>query len=951
MKALRFCLLFFVFFMALNVPGSRAQDVMQASIIGTVLNDRGETLAGASLAAVHWPTGTRRETVADAQGRFTFTGLLTGGPYGLQVTHPGFRGQLVSHIFLKAGRPLTLTLPLVRDVVAVGTRRTDRSAATALAPVDVVDMRALALTAPRTDNTQLLNYAVPSFNSARETSADGSDHVDGASLRGLGSDQVLVLVNGKRRHTSALINLLGSQPVGSATTDLNTISANALDRVEVLRDGAAAQYGSDAIAGVMNFALKSDNHGGNVLVNNGIHQSGFGYNTTLSLNKGLKLGAKGFLNVTGEADYRGYTTSPGYTRDLASWPVYGRTRAQEDSFLLANRKTPLDYRQRNGDASMMNYRAVYNAGVSLSDAVRLYSFGTYNFRRGQSVAPWVLPKSNPDDLGTHSGYELGYQPNINTRIHDGAAVLGLDLKLGPWAVDLSQSLGTNSLRYDLSNTLNPSMGSLSPTVFDAGGLQFTQAVSSAAVSRLFDHVLAGTNVAFGGEFRNDYYNIVAGEEASWRDYQRGRAGASGGAQGFIGFDPSSAVGGHRQNAAGFLDVEADVVKRWTVGGAVRFENYSDFGSALIYKATTRVQASDWLAVRGAYNTGFRAPSQQQQLYRQLTLLPTTTGTTYSGIYNNESDIAQVAGIGRLTAERSRNTSAGLVLAPARGLTFTADAYQIDIDNRISLTNEFGAGVAPALDAALEQAETTSVQFFANALNTRTRGLDLVGRYTLALGSGRQASRAASNRGRSVTPLERHALRLAIVANFNETNLRSIQAPPLFADIQADGVVSNDFIGQRQLSLITTGSPKSKVLASVGYEGDKFGATLRYTRFGEVSAYDFNFDGLEEGSYYMVFSPKAVTDLILTYQPTSGLALALGAQNVFNVRPDNVMQAARNGRPPEGFASMEAYNAYFLQKYGRPSNVPSDYDILPYQAVQMGANGAFFYLKASYTLGQ
>ena len=344
---------------------------------------------------------------------------------------------MLLNVFLKADSPTRFALTLVPDVVAVGTRRIDRNAEDAVAPVDVVDMRAQTLTAPGIDNTRLLNYMVPSFNASRETSADGADHVDGFNLRGLGIDQALVLVNGHRRHSSALINLLGSRGLGSSPTDLNTIAANALDRVEILRDGAAAQYGSDAIAGVMNFQLKSDNHGGNILVNNGVHGSGLGYTTTLSVNKGLKLGRQGFLNLTGEADYRGYTTSPRYARDLNSWPVFANEPAREDSFLRANGKSALDYRQRNGDARVFNYRAVYNAGVHFSEKARLYSFGTYNYRRGQAVAPWVLPSANPLDLPDRDGFRLGYQPAINTRIQDGAAVLGLDVKLGSWSLDLS----------------------------------------------------------------------------------------------------------------------------------------------------------------------------------------------------------------------------------------------------------------------------------------------------------------------------------------------------------------------------------------------------------------------------------------------------------------------------------------------------------------------------------
>lgn len=909
-----------------------------SAISGSVQSEQGGALIGASVVALHLPTGIRRTGLTDFQGEFELNTLLTGGPYALQIVQPGFRSQVVNDVYLKPGQRTKLTLTLVRDVVAVGTRRRDRSGADALAPVDVIEMSQLALTGAYTDNTQLLNYAVPSFNSNRETSADGADHVDAFNLRGLGVDQVLVLVNGHRRHSSALINLLGSRGLGSSPTDLNTISANALDRVEILRDGAAAQYGSDAIAGVMNLSLKSDNHGGNILVNNGVHSSGYGYTTGISVNKGLKLGQQGFLNLTGDVDYRNYTTSPQYTRDLDSWPIFSDKRAREDSFLLANGKTAADYRQRNGDARMLNYRGVYNAGLQLTAKVKLYSFGTYNYRRGQAVAPWVLPSTNPSDLSLRDGFRLGYQPGINTRINDGAAVLGLDIRLGPWSLDLSQSAAVNRLRYDVANSLNPSLNDSTRNSFDAGGLQLTQYVTNATVSRLFGNVLAGTNVAFGGEFRQDRYRIIAGEEASWKQYGRGVAGASGGSQGFIGFDPTSAANGagSRTNVAAFLDVEADVVKRWTVGGAARFENYSDFGSKLIYKANTRLRATDWLALRAGFNTGFRAPSQAQQVFSQLTLLPTTNGTTYSGIFNTQSAVAKAAGLRSLTAETSQNISAGLVLTPTEALSLSADIYQIDIDNRIGLTNVFGKDISAELAAALQQASTTSVQFFANAVNTRTQGLDLVARYARHMGRG-----------------DLHA---AIAANFNETSLRgTLNVPEQFRGIQNDTLAGNDFVGQRELSLLTTGMPKSKLIGTLGYDGNKLGGQVSLTHFGQVSFYDFNFNGLKEGAYFFVFKPKTVTDLLVTYHATKALLLAAGARNVFNVRPDDVATAADQGHAPLGVPApynrdYESANTYLSAKYGYNISLPYDRDILPYQMVQMGANGTFFYLKASYSFG-
>ncbi len=350
---------------------------------------------------------------------------------------------------------------------------------------------------------------------------------------------------------------------------------------------------------------------------------------------------------------------------------------------------------------------------------------------------------------------------------------------------------------------------------------------------------------------------------------------------------------------------------------------------------TRVRATDWLALRAGYNTGFRAPSQAQQLYSQLSLLPTAGGTTYSGIFNNQSAIAQVAGISRLAPETSQNSSAGLVLSPTKQLTLTADVYQIDIDNRISLTNVFSDTTGSPLGMALQAANTTSVQFFANAVNTRTRGLDLVARYAQPLGRGAVSASAG--------------------ANFNETSLRSLQVPASFQSIQHDDVEGNNFVGQRELSLLTTGSPRSKLIGKLSYEGGKLGGQVSITRFGQVAFYDFNFDGLGEGAYLLVFKPKTATDLLLTYQATKGLLLAAGAHNVFNVRPDNIDTAADNGHAPEGIPApfnrdRASANAYLSTKYGSTVSLPYDHDILPYQAVQMGARGAFFFLKASYRFG-
>ncbi|QHJ08668.1 TonB-dependent receptor [Hymenobacter busanensis] len=904
-----------------------------ASLNGSIHSEKGESVASATVVAIHMPTGIRRTSVAGPDGSFTMPDVLSGGPFTLQVLQPGFRPQVVTNVFFASDKPTVLDFTLVPEVVAVGTRRTDRTLLESAVAVDVIDMRELTPTAPQTDLTQVLHYVVPSFNSTRQTSADGADHIDPISLRGLAPDQTLVLVNGKRYHTTGLINLLGSRGLGSVNYDLNAFASNALDRVEILRDGAAAQYGSDAIAGVINLNLKSDNKGGNVLLNTGITSRGDGFTSLLSVNKGLKLGQKGFLNLTAEADHRGATTRGSAQRDITSWPVFSYDAQEEAELLAASGKTYDDFRQKNGDANVRNFRGLYNLSVPVGAKSNFYSFGSYNSRRGQAVAPWVLPAAQEVDI-VDGIFPDGYQPHINTRVHDATGTAGFAFGLGQWTLDLSHVLGVNQMRYDISHTLNSSLGAASPTNFDAGGFRFSQNVSNATLSRLFPKALAGTNVAFGGEFRADRYEIIAGEEASYKDYGQGKPDASPGAQGFIGFDPNSAVAGNRRNVSAFADVEADVTKKWTVGTAVRFENYSDFGSAFIYKVSSRLQLAKPVAVRAAYNTGFRAPALQQELYRQLTLLPTSNGNVYSGIFNNQSDVARAAGIGQLQPERSRNLSAGLVLTPAPALSFSVDAYQIAIDDRIILSGIFGfdpSGTRAALNNALTRANADNAQFFTNAVNTRTRGLDLVATYRPTVGHG--------------------TLNLGLAANFNKTIIRSLQVPAAFQNLQTDNLPGNDYVDQRQLSLIETGNPNEKIVLNTGYEIGKFSVLVRNQSFGQVKTYDFNFDPLDEGSVYMVFRPKVSTDLILNFRPNKAFMLTGGVNNMFNVYPDNIHTAAyRNGRPPVGFKTFDEFNAYFQAKYGRPSNLPYDFDILPYQSQQMSFNGRFFYLKAAYQFG-
>ncbi len=907
-----------------------------SSLTGQVTSAQGQLLPNTSVSIISLATSQRISVLTSQTGLFLITGLVAGGPYVVQVQQPGFRVQNITNVFLKAGEATVLTVTMNPETVAVGTRRSDRTALESAVPVDVVEMSELVRTVPQTDLTQLLQYSVAAFNSTRQTGAGGSDHVDPASLRGLGTDQMLVLVNGKRRHTTALVNLLSNRGLGSVGTDLNTLSSLGVERVEVLRDGAAAQYGSDAIAGVMNINLKSDNQGGSVLLSSGVTSEGDGLATLLGVNKGFRLGQKGFLNLTADADYRDRTTR-GYARDPLTNPVFvANNPAAEQAALAAAGKTYKDFEQHNGDARMRNVRGLFNARVEVSDALAFYGFGSYNFRRGQANTPWVLPATQPNDV-VKELFPYGYQPEVNTRIHDGAGTVGVVLgRSGPnhWTLDLSNTTGYNRMNYDLANTLNASLGTESPTVFDnAGGFQFLQNVTNATANRFFDKVLAGTNVAFGGEFRADRYEIIRGDDRAEAEYDNNSLGQQG-AQGFSGFGPASVVVGSRTNVGAFLDVEADITKRWSVSGALRYENYSTFGSAFIYKATTRLKVTDFLAVRGAFNTGFRAPSLQQVLYRQITQRPGVTGVVYSGIFNNQDELTQKAQVPTLTPEKSRSYSAGLVLTPTPAFSLTADAYLIDIDNRITLSGLLrpGSGISPEFAQLLANNRVSQAQFFTNDLDTRTQGIDVVGSYRHALGKGQLTVTAAGN--------------------FNQTRTRAQNIPANFSSLQTDDNPTTNYIDPRQLSLIETGNPASKILLGVNYNLGKFGVGLRNTYFGEVKYYDVAPDPkvYDFGGYLLVFKPRTVTDLLVSYQPAKALTLTLGAQNLFNVKPNTLDEAATNGEAPGGFASRGDFERYFQNRFGVPSPFPANHYAYPYAPVQMGFNGAFLYLKAVYNFG-
>ncbi len=675
-----------------------------------------------------------------------------------------------------------------------------------------------------------------------------------------------MLVNGKRRHQSSLINLFGTRGRGNTGTDLNTIPAAAIDRIEILRDGASAQYGSDAIAGVMNIVLKRNVGELTGNLNYGVYDAGDnnpsknydGQSYQANLNYGFKLGNDGFVNVTGDI--------------LSS--------------MKTNRIPPdntVTYRKQFGDGSSVNGSLWLNGEKALSKNTDLYFFGGFNSRFSDAYA-WTrtattgvddisdsivaLHPEVPNERSNALLYPTGFDPKIQAKIKDISVSVGVKHQLNKWVLDLNNTFGRNGFHYYNANTLNASLGSASPTEFDAGGFSFAQNTTSLNANRSFN-VLKGLNFSAGAEFRLDKYAIVAGEEGSWKNYLINYrvdtfmiAGTSdiaeldtvyspGGAQGFPGFQPKSKVDESRTNIGAYVDAELDVTKNWLVGAAVRFENYSDFGATLNGKLSTRYRINTMLNLRGSVSSGFRAPSLQQIYFN-------TIYTNFEGgvpieiqLANNTSVLSEKAGIPKLKQEKSYNYSLGLTFRPAKPLTLTVDAYMVKVTDRIILTGTF-YNDDDIIGSDLQALNVGAANFFTNAVNTTNQGLDVVLAYNKQLGKGR--------------------LTTSVAANFNSLTVDKVNTTEKLAGKE------DVYFSKREKAFLVASAPKSRLNFSASYDIKNVTATLRIMRYGEVII--LGYDDSEQ-----LYKPKVVTDVALGYAINKHFSINLGADNLLNVYPD------------------------------------------------------------------
>ncbi len=790
-------------------------------------------------------------------------------------------------------------------IIVTGTRRTDRTIADSPVPVDVLTSDDL-LNSGSTETNRLLNQLVPSFNFPQPSLTDGTDSLRPATLRGLAPDQVLVLVNGKRRHQSSLINLNGSVGRGSTAVDMNTIPALAIERIEVLRDGAASLYGSDAIAGVINVQLKKG-IGGRAQATYGKYiteMEDVGVVDTVSLttgaadnpvitftgadrkrrdgdtytfasNFGLPIGDTGYLNLTAEYKDRDPTnrSGPDIRRNY-----FAAGDPREATF---NR-----YAHRYGDGVSKDMNFFVNAGFEASEAVEIYAFGSYGVRDGNGAGFYrrSLDVRNRNWAASTTSfvpiYADGFLPLIASEIIDISAAAGLRGTFGSWDYDLSLTYGSNLLNYRVENSVNTSLGgTLSARRFNAGGLRSGQTSINLDLRRDLD-IGIGDNVslALGGEYRDENYKIVAGEEQSYINgpFSAAPFNAAGGSQVFPGFRPANATDRSRKSYAAYVEVDADLSSAFTLQLAGRYEHYSDFGDTVNGKAALRFEPIDGLALRGSISTGFRAPSLAQQVFATTSTNNVGGVLIEVGTFPVDSPVAVALGSQPLDPEKSVNIGGGVTFTMLEGLNLTVDYYNIKIEDRITLTeNLTGADVLTLLTNA-GISGVSSARFFINGIDTRTEGLDIVASYRLPdFGLGK--------------------FRISAGFNLNKTDITSRRT--------FSGFAAQRLFARQESYRLTDGQPADKLNLSLDWDYDIVGLTLRANRYGEVflpsafsTAANNNNIALTPGQVPgdIFLSPKWVTDLEFRIKPIEDLSIAFGANNLFDVYPDRLPFGTVNG---------------------------------------------------------
>ena len=898
------------------------------NITGKVLGSDGTPITGVNVIE----KGTSNGAISDFDGNYKIkasTGAtLVFSFVGYETLEVSVGNRSVMNVTLQEGSSLD-------EVVLVGTRTAPRSNANSPLPVDVLQAKELSRTGQATFD-KALQYRIPSFNTVQTPVNDATSLLDPYEIRNMGPSRTLILINGKRKNLSALLYTQTSPGRGETGADISAIPTDAIKRVEILRDGASAQYGSDAIAGVMNIILKDDVADGSVTVRTGITSEGDGEMLGVSVNNGTAIGDdKGFINYTVDMSKLNNSNRPGTVSAAGEAADFGANLSEVQEFL--SRKP--DAGNINGSPETAASKFLINGGYDLADDTELYFNAAYVYKKVNSFAnyrtpywrtagdfPYLadfFPGENPNNPG---GYD-GYVPTFEGVLNDYNATVGIKTTVNDWNVDLSFTTGGNTQTYKVNDTHNRNTvlspdttvgdlngngfidigvlpfdlnndGEIDPNEgvefiagsdiykansqqsFDPGGTRFSHNVGNIDINRILSDKVS---IGFGAEFRNETFEVIEGELASYD---------GGGGDSFAGNSPENSGKFDRYNFGGYFSLDYDVSDAFLLSGTIRAENYSDFGSTFVYKLSSRLKLSDKLTARASVSTGFRAPTLHQ-IYTQkaqYSFVP-GQGIQVGGLINNVSTQAKLLGINELDAESSTNFTVGLGSKFDNGIAFTLDYYNIAVKDRIVLGSEISAtgDATNPLDILLNKNNLSDISFFSNAIDTRTSGIDLVlSKRNIDLGSGK--------------------LDLNLSGNYTIQNERdgAVKNPKIVED------AFQSVVNETQEALFFTSRPKTKWILGANYEIGKWGVSLNNTLFGKT---EFKQQGLATygeladadnnpitpptpvlinpgaANEYVIhdirteFTPKVVTDLGINFNATEKFTIALNINNLLNVLPE------------------------------------------------------------------
>ena len=751
----------------------------------------------------------------------------------------------------------------LNEVVVTGSRTAPRTNTTSALPIDVLSSKDLISTGQASFD-KALQYKIPSFNTVQTPVNDATSLLDPYEIRNMGPSRTLILINGKRKNMSSLLYTQTSPGRGETGSDISAIPTDAIERVEILRDGASAQYGSDAIAGVMNIILKKNTNYGSATLRSGITSEGDGEMIGVSLNNGSTVGDRGFVNYTIDFSKVNLANRPGKVDAAAEAngdTGFGAPLADVQAFLA---KYP-DAGNINGSPETAAAKFLVNGGINYTENTQLYYNAAYVYKKVNSFANYRTPywRTLNDypyllDLfgdGVNASSYVGYVPTFTGDLNDYNATVGYKSVKNDWNTDVSLTTGGNKQTYTVSNSHNRSTdangdfiyGGSTPITFRPGGTSFNHIVGNLDISKVLSDKVS---IGFGSEFRTENFEIIAGDEASYVGI---------GADSFQGNTPENSGKFNRYNLGGYFDLAYDVTKDFLINGTVRYEDYSDFGGATVWKLSSRYKfLEDKVTLRGSLSTGFRAPSLHQ-IYTQKSQSSFQAGgaIVVTGLINNVSSAARQNGIQKLDAEQSKNLTLGFGLKPSKNFAFTLDYYNIKVKDRVLLSNEIAFEVDQNGDPTNKQS------FFVNGMDTKTSGLDVVASYKdILLGAGK--------------------LGLNFSGNYTFINERdgAIKDPQSVKNLSG-ALAGQTIIDATQEALLFTSRPKFKYIFGGDYEIGKFGFSLNNTVFGPTK---FKNAGMSD-DLRIEFLTKVVTDLGVTFSATEKLTIALNVNNLLNVLPE------------------------------------------------------------------